>query len=48
MIVYYIARTLFNTLRAIEPLVMVIVFVVWVGFGPFGASFGPAAWRPRA
>jgi phosphonate ABC transporter permease subunit PhnE len=38
MIVYYIARTLFNTLRSIEPLVMVIVFVVWVGFGPFAGS----------
>ena len=38
MIVYYMARTLFNTLRSIEPLVMVIVFVVWVGFGPFAGS----------
>ena len=35
LIIYYIARTIFNTLRSIEPLVMVIVFVVWVGFGPF-------------
>ena len=38
LIVYYMARTLFNTLRSIEPLVMVIVFVVWVGFGPFAGS----------
>ncbi len=38
MIVYYMSRTLFNTLRSIEPLVMVIVFVVWVGFGPFAGS----------
>jgi len=38
MIVYFMSRTLFNTLRSIEPLVMVIVFVVWVGFGPFAGS----------
>jgi phosphonate ABC transporter permease subunit PhnE len=36
--IYYIARTIFNTLRAIEPLVMAIVFVVWVGIGPFAGS----------
>lgn len=35
MAVYYIARTLFNALRSIEALIMVIVFVVWVGVGPF-------------
>ena len=32
--VYYIARTVFNTLRSIEPLVMAIVF----GLGPFAGS----------
>ncbi|MBI4771769.1 MAG: ABC transporter permease subunit [Chloroflexi bacterium] len=35
LVVYYITRTIFNTLRSIEPLVMAIVFVVWVGIGPF-------------
>jgi len=40
--VYYIARTIFNTLRSIEPLVMVIVFVVWVGFGAFAGSLALA------
>jgi phosphonate ABC transporter permease subunit PhnE len=35
---YTVARTIFNTLRAIEPLVMAIVFVVWVGIGPFAGS----------
>ena len=40
--VYYASRTLFNTLRSIEPLVMVIVFVVWVGFGPFAGSLALA------
>jgi phosphonate ABC transporter permease subunit PhnE len=35
MIVYYVTRTILNVLRAIEPLIMVIVFVVWVGIGPF-------------
>ena len=36
--VYYIARTVFNTMRSIEPLVMGIVFVIWVGLGPFAGS----------
>ena len=36
--IYYIARTVFNTLRSIEPLVMAIVFVIWVGLGPFAGS----------
>jgi phosphonate ABC transporter permease subunit PhnE len=35
LIVYYIARLIFNGLRSIESLVMAIVFVVWVGVGPF-------------
>jgi len=36
--VYYLSRTVFNTLRSIEPLVMVIVFVIWVGIGPFAGA----------
>ncbi len=40
--VYYIARTVFNAIRSIEPLVMVIVFVVWVGIGPFAGSLALA------
>ncbi len=40
--VYYICRTIFNTLRSIEPLVMVIVFVVWVGFGEFAGALALA------
>ncbi|MFZ1709458.1 MAG: ABC transporter permease subunit [Anaerolineae bacterium] len=34
-VVYFITRTVLNALRAIEPLIMVIVFAVWVGIGPF-------------
>ena len=34
-IIYSMSRTLFNGLRSIESLVMVIVFAVWVGIGPF-------------
>ncbi len=34
-IVYYVVRTILNTLRSIEPLVMAIIFAVWVGIGPF-------------
>ena len=40
--IYYAARTVFNTLRSIEPLVMAIVFVVWVGAGPFAGSLALA------
>ena len=36
------ARTTFNGIRAIEPLVMVIVFVVWVGIGPFAGALALA------
>lgn len=35
MVIYYITRTILNTLRAIEALIWVIIFVVWVGIGPF-------------
>jgi len=34
-VIYAIARSVFNVLRSIEPLIMAIVFVVWVGLGPF-------------
>lgn len=40
--IYYGARTLFNTLRSIEPLIMAIVFVTWVGLGPFAGSLALA------
>jgi phosphonate transport system permease protein len=33
--IYYSIRTLFNVLRSIEPLIMAILFAVWVGIGPF-------------
>ena len=33
--VYYAVRTFFNFLRSIEPLVLAILFAVWVGIGPF-------------
>jgi phosphonate transport system permease protein len=34
-VVYYAVRTGLNILRSIEPLIMAILFVVWVGIGPF-------------
>ncbi len=39
---YYVSRTIFNALRSIEPLIMVIVFAVWVGLGPFAGSLALA------
>ncbi len=35
LVIYYVTRTILNALRAIEALIMAIVFVVWVGIGPF-------------
>ena len=40
--IYYVSRTIFNGIRSIEPLIMVIVFVVWVGLGPFAGSLALA------
>ncbi|MGQ0848872.1 MAG: ABC transporter permease subunit [Actinomycetota bacterium] len=40
--IYYASRTIFNVLRAIEPLIMAIVFVVWVGIGPFAGALALA------
>lgn len=40
--VYYIVRTFLNATRSIEPLIMVIVFVVWVGIGPFAGALALA------
>ena len=33
--VYYVMRTILNVVRSIEPLVWGIIFVIWVGLGPF-------------
>jgi phosphonate ABC transporter permease subunit PhnE len=33
--VYSVTRTVLNALRSVEALIMVIVFAVWVGIGPF-------------
>ncbi|MBN2469977.1 MAG: ABC transporter permease subunit [Anaerolineae bacterium] len=35
MTIYNTTRTILNALRSIEPLIMGIVFVIWVGVGPF-------------
>ena len=35
LLVYYISRTVLNALRSIEPLIMGIIFVIWVSIGPF-------------
>jgi phosphonate ABC transporter permease subunit PhnE len=41
-VIYYIFRTILNATRSIEPLVMVIIFVVWVGIGPFAGALALA------
>ncbi|RMF77193.1 MAG: ABC transporter permease subunit [Chloroflexi bacterium] len=35
MTIYNGSRTILNAMRSIEPLIMGIVFVIWVGVGPF-------------
>lgn len=34
-VVYTISRTIFNATRSVESLIMAVIFVVWVGLGPF-------------
>jgi len=33
--IYFLTRTFFNIMRSVEPLILAIVFTVWVGLGPF-------------
>lgn len=42
LIIYFITRTILNGTRSIESLVMAIVFVIWVGIGPFAGSLALA------
>jgi phosphonate ABC transporter permease subunit PhnE len=35
LVIYNVTRTVLNALRSVEALIMVIVFAVWVGIGPF-------------
>lgn len=42
MWIYYVARTVFNTLRSIEALILAIVFVIWVGLGAFAGALALA------
>jgi len=35
LLIYYVTRTVLNALRSIEPLIMAIVFAIWVSIGPF-------------
>lgn len=34
-VLYQTTRTILNTLRAIEPLIIALIFSIWVGIGPF-------------
>jgi phosphonate ABC transporter permease subunit PhnE len=42
MVIYSITRTILNGTRSVESLVMAIVFVIWVGIGPFAGSLALA------
>ena len=42
LIIYFITRTILNATRSVESLVMAIVFVIWVGIGPFAGSLALA------
>ena len=35
LITYYSTRSILNVLRSVEPLIMAIIFAIWVGIGPF-------------
>lgn len=40
--IYYVVRTILNTLRSIEALIVAVVMVVWVGLGPFAGALALA------
>jgi len=40
--VYYATRAILNITRSIEPLIWAIIFVVWVGLGPFAGTMALA------
>ncbi len=40
--IYYLARAIFNILRSIEALLYVVIFVFWVGIGPFAGMLALA------
>ena len=42
MVIYNTTRTILNATRSIEPLIMGIVFVIWVGVGPFAGMLALA------
>ena len=42
MAIYTITRTFLNGTRSVEPLVMAIIAVIWVGIGPFAGSLALA------
>ncbi|MCH7663296.1 MAG: ABC transporter permease subunit [Chloroflexi bacterium] len=42
MTIYYITRTILNTVRSIEALLWAIIAVIWVGIGPFAGSLALA------
>jgi phosphonate ABC transporter permease subunit PhnE len=35
MTIYFFIRGILNTLRSIEPIILAVIFVIWVGLGPF-------------
>ncbi len=37
-LIYAITRTILNIVRAIEAIVYVVIFVIWVGLGPFAGT----------
>jgi phosphonate ABC transporter permease subunit PhnE len=39
---YYISRSIFNVMRSIEALLYVVIFIYWVGIGPFAGMLALA------
>lgn len=40
--IYYVTRAMFNLLRSIEALLYVVIFIFWVGIGPFAGMLALA------
>jgi phosphonate transport system permease protein len=35
MAIYFIVRTILNIIRSVEPIIWAVMFILWVGLGPF-------------
>jgi phosphonate transport system permease protein len=42
LVIYNVVRMVFNIFRSIEPLIWAVIFITWVGLGPFAGTLALA------